>query len=425
MYLTRALAALSLCIPALANPIEKRAVAFNWGTEKMRGVNIGGWLVLEPWITPSIFDSVNQNRPQKDIVDEYTLCDKLGHDQALAILRNHWNTWTTWADFNKIKQSGFNVVRIPVGFWAYDTFGTPYVQGARDYIDAAVDWSRGLGLKIIIDLHSAPGSQNGYDNSGQRLDRPTWQSGNTVQQTLQVLQTISQKYAQTRYQDVIIGIELLNEPALYSDALREDVLRQFYRDGYGQVRAVSDTPVIMSDAFKAPNTWNGFLTPSDNNAQNVVLDHHEYQVFDNGLLRLSPLQHQQHVCSTAESYNGADKWTFVGEWSGAMTDCAKYLNGYGRGARYDGSFAGSSFVGSCSWQNDVNQWSADYKTQSRKYIEAQIAAYESKTQGWTFWNFKTEGAAEWDAFKLIDAGVFPAIKNGRVEYQFGSGCSNF
>jgi hypothetical protein len=27
---------------------EKRAVAFNWGTEKVRGVNIGGWLVLEP-----------------------------------------------------------------------------------------------------------------------------------------------------------------------------------------------------------------------------------------------------------------------------------------------------------------------------------------------------------------------------------------
>ena len=27
---------------------DKRAVAFNWGATPVRGVNIGGWLVLEP-----------------------------------------------------------------------------------------------------------------------------------------------------------------------------------------------------------------------------------------------------------------------------------------------------------------------------------------------------------------------------------------
>ena len=25
----------------------------------MRGVNLGGWLVLEPWITPKFFEEVN------------------------------------------------------------------------------------------------------------------------------------------------------------------------------------------------------------------------------------------------------------------------------------------------------------------------------------------------------------------------------
>jgi glucan 1,3-beta-glucosidase len=261
------------------------------------------------WITPSIFDAANQNRPQKDIVDEYTLGQALGQDAALDILRKHWDTWVKWEDFNKIKQSGFNVVRIPIGYWAYNTFGSPYVQGANVYVDAAVDWARSLGLKIIIDLHGAPGSQNGYDNSGQRIERPQWQTGDTVQQTLQVLKTISQKYAQTQYQDVIIGIQLLNEPALYMDNLSFDITKQFYRDGYGQVREISDTPVILHDGFKAPNNWNAFLTPSDNNAQNVAIDHHEYQVFDQGLLRMTPLQHQQYACSNSESYNGADKWS--------------------------------------------------------------------------------------------------------------------
>jgi glucan 1,3-beta-glucosidase len=130
-----------------------------------------------------------------------------------------------------------------------------------------------------------------------------------VQQTLQVLKTISQKYAQTQYQDVIIGIQLLNEPALYIEGISRDVTAQFYRDGFGQVRDVSDTPVILHDGFTAPNTWNGFLTPSDNNAQNVAIDHHEYQVFDQGLLQMSALQHAQFACSNSESYNGADKWS--------------------------------------------------------------------------------------------------------------------
>ncbi|KAL1795340.1 hypothetical protein ACET3X_007156 [Alternaria dauci] len=419
MIFSRALVALSLCVSAIAAPAEKRAVDFRWGQEKIRGVNIGGWLVLEPWITPSIFDAANQGRPQRDIVDGKTPSAryegiKADASQTLSILRRHWDSWVRWEDFNKIKQSGFNIVRIPIGFWAYDTFGTAYVSGASVYLDAAIDWSRSLGLKIIIDLHGAPGSQNGFDNSGQRMDTPRWQQGDTVRQTLQVLRTISQKYAQTQYQDVVVGIQLLNEPALFN-GLSRAVTQQFYRDGYGQVREVSDTPVIISDGFTPPNTWNAFLTPADANAVNVAIDHHEYQVFDSNLLRLSAAGHASYACSNSETYNGADKWTFG-------MDCAKYLNGYDRGARFDGTLPGSSYIGSCDWQNDISRWPASYKDDSRRYIEAQIQAFESKTQGWVWWNFKTEGAAEWDAFRLIDAGVFPAIRNGQVEYKFGTIC---
>jgi glucan 1,3-beta-glucosidase len=199
-------------------------------------------------------------------------------------------------------------------------------------------------------------------------------------------------------------------------------VRQFYRDGYGQTRTVSDTPVILHDGFKPPNTWNGFLTPSDNNAQNVVIDHHEYQVFSPEGVAMQPWQHRQLVCNNAESYNGADKWTFVGEWTGAMTDCAKHLNGFNVGARYDGTFLGSSHVGDCGWLRDLNQWPQWYKDDTRGYIEAQMQAFEAKTQGWVWWNFKTESAPEWDAFKLIDAGIFPQPLTNR---KFGVICTNF
>jgi len=243
-------------------------------------------------------------------VDEYTLSQKLGCDAALALLRKHWDSFATWHDFHKIKMAGFNMVRIPIGYWAYDTLGSPYTTGAAVYIDAAVDWARLLGLKIIIDLHGVPGSQNGFDNSGQRMDSPTWQTGDTVQQTLQILKTISDKYAQPSFQDVIAGIELINEPAQFLDkTIQLDVTKQFYRDGFSQVRAVSNTTVVLADGFLPPSQWNGFLTPSDNDAQNVAIDHHEYQVFNNDLVKFSPSEHVQHVCKNADNYSGADKWT--------------------------------------------------------------------------------------------------------------------
>jgi glucan 1,3-beta-glucosidase len=134
-------------------------------------------------------------------------------------------------------------------------------------MDSAIEWARQTGLKVWIDLHGAPLSQNAFDNSGHRKAKAEWQQGDSVAQTLEVLNTITQKYAQTSYQDVVVGIELLNEPANW--ALNFDTLEQFYRDGYGQVRAVSsDSPVVIHDAFYQPDTWNNILNPGDNGASN-------------------------------------------------------------------------------------------------------------------------------------------------------------
>jgi len=62
-----AAAAVSLLALSSASPLTpaKRAPSFAYGSEKVRGVNTGGWFVLEPWITPSIFEG-------NGAVDEYT-----------------------------------------------------------------------------------------------------------------------------------------------------------------------------------------------------------------------------------------------------------------------------------------------------------------------------------------------------------------
>lgn len=417
MFFHLAFSALCAATSAVAAPTKRDSTPFNWGKEVIRGVNIGGWLVLEPWITPSIFQAYLIS---EGIVDEYTLGEKLGSDAAQSVLNAHWSSWATLADFQKIANSGFNLVRIPIGFWAYDNADTPYSQGAAAYLDDAIGWARQVGVKVLIDLHGAPGSQNGFDNSGHRIPSPQWQQVDpSGTRTLRVLNTIQSKYGDSSYDDVIAGIELINEPL--SSELNFDELKQFERDGYNQQREYSDSRVVViQDGFVSPSSYNNWLTPSDNNSVNVALDHHEYQVFTDELVAMQPWQHRQQVCNNAGSYSGADKWSFVGEWTAAMTDCAAALNGYGIGARYDGTYPNSTYVGSCENINFIDTWDQQLKDDTRGYIEAQMETFESSTNGWIFWNFKTEASAEWDAFRLIDAGVFPQPLNNR---QYSAICT--
>lgn len=350
-------------------------------------------------------------------MDEYTLTSQLGQEAALSVLRPHWDSWATLGDFQRIAAAGINTVRIPIGYWAFRKFGDdPYVQGAAPYLEAAIGWARSTGLKVWIDLHGAPGSQNGFDNSGQRTDNPQFtRGGGTVEHMLEVLRDVSDRYARPEYQDVVVAIEFVNEPL----GSRIDVgrLRDFYGQSYEIVRRVSDTPVVLSDAFQGASAWNGFLAPSDPNAYNVIVDHHVYQVFSPDQVAWPRSRHRQEVCNRIGGYTGADKWVVVGEWSGAMTDCAAALNGYGIGARYEGLYPGSFYVGSCASINFLETWDQSLRDDTRAFIEAQLEAFERNTRGWIFWNFKTQASPEWDFFRLVDAGIFPQpLDDRRFDY---------
>lgn len=420
LSLTSALVTAVSLVSAVPTTIQERRVNFNWGSDKVRGVNIGGWLVLEPFITPSIFEKYST--PEWPVVDEWTLSEKLGRQGTIDALKPHWDSFVSLNDFWKIKNAGFNLVRIPVGYWSFVEPWGPYAQGAAPYLDSAIDWARQTGLKVVIDLHGAPKSQNGFDHSGQKLASPGWGDADSLSYTHTVLKQIEEKYAKPELQDVVVAIQFLNEPFL--SKLNPETVKQFYRDAFYNLREISDTPAMLHDGFWDPVWLNGFLTPQDNNAQNVIVDHHEYQIFDSGLVGLSVDQHLGLACNAVNNYAGSDKWTIVGEWSGALTDCARHLNGFGAGSRMEGSFPGSYYIGSCSGKSGpVSSWSEDWKDSIRRYIEVQLDAFETKTQGWVFWNFKTEGSAgEWDLFQLLDGGVFPQPLSDR---KFGKYCQNF
>jgi glucan 1,3-beta-glucosidase len=184
--------------------------------------------------------------------------------------------------------AGLNHVRVPIGFWAYDVSGgEPYIQGQAEYLDRVIGWGRNHNVKIMIDLHGAPGSQNGYDNSGRRGQALFATDGNNVNRAKNVIQTLSEKYSDPAYWQVVTSLCLLNEPATYlNDQLLQTTL-QYWRDAYGAARypwapqgsaSKSGLALIISDGFQPLSTFNGFMT--EPTYETVMIDTHNYQVFD-------------------------------------------------------------------------------------------------------------------------------------------------
>ena len=201
-------------------------------------------------------------------------------------------------------------------------------------------------------------------------------------------------------------------PAGYigDDAL--DVIRQFWWDSYGNVRyghgsTQTDTVVLIHDAFQPPSYWSGFLTPP--NHHGVAIDTHIYQIFHDDLIALSPEQHISLACNRTKTLSEYELWTIVGEWSPARTDCAKYLNGRGIGARYDGTYPGSTAVGSCEGlTGSAESFSDEYKEFLGRFWEAQVNAYETR-DGWIQWTWKTEEGTgeEWSYKAGLEHGWIP------------------
>ena len=172
----------------------------------LNGVNIGNWLILEKWM-----DKGTTFKDQfANAQDQWTFDSIEGSAEALE---KHWSTWFTQADVQKIKSWGFNTLRIPIGYWAYDdpaTSGVPYKPGADAYLEKAIGWAREAGMKVMVDCHGSPGSQNGQDHSGHS-GPVEWQQGNNLQKSIDLLTVMAKKYGSQEYADVVFGLEIVSE----------------------------------------------------------------------------------------------------------------------------------------------------------------------------------------------------------------------
>ena len=396
---------------------------WEYGKEPIRGVNIGGWLSIEPFITPSLFDY-----PAADsIVDEYTLSAKLGAS-AQRVIENHYATFITQQSFRDIASAGLDHVRIPYPYWVVTTYsGDPYVPkvGWR-YLLRAIEWARESGLRVNLDLHAVPGSQNGWTHSGH-LGAIDWISGadgaTNAQRSLDIHNQLSQFFAQDRYKNVVTIYGLVNEPKML--VIPPASVVDWNEKAVALVRGNGiQQHIAFGDGFLALTEWHGMFQDVDSK---LILDTHQYQIFNTGQLKLKHQDKINLACSgwtgiMVGSNNPSTGWgpTMDGEWSQADTDCAQYLNNVGVGSRWTGTYNMNdptlnvltpdcpSQPCSCESANaDPSEYSDTYKQFLKMYAEAQMHSFE-QAWGWFYWTWKTENAVQWSWMLGLQAGILPS-----------------
>lgn len=352
------------------------------------GVNIGGWLVLESWLTPSLYDKWNVTQG----VGELQFCETLGKPLCLHALQQHWDAWVTEADFKALASAGVTSLRIPIGYWI---LGPPYllpsegyVAGGWPYLMRALRWAKASGLSVLIDLHGAPGSQNGHDNSGS-TGPIEWLEGDNINRTVAVLAELARNLTVVNtlpgYEGVVVSIETLNEPwtTVVGGPIPMPTLKAFYSDAIAAMRSAGWTGgILLHDGWNL-TYWRGYKPDAG-----AALDTHNYFCFGGPHDSLSDWQQVQAVCASDGPWLQGLTDTLpviVGEWSLCIPNLPDYpLNG------------------------DATAW-------IRALMAAQWQAYGSvgpasvpgatAVAGSYFWTFKTEGPSwTWDFLNGLSQG---------------------
>ncbi len=338
--------------------------------EKIRGTNFGNWLVLEKWMKPDVFAGSGAE-------DETWLCRKLPAEKFAEVLKNHRDTYITEEDFAQAKAYGLNMIRLPV---PYHVFGDrPPMLGCVEYVDLAFDWAEKYGLKILLDLHTVPGSQNGYDNGGNTGVCKWCKNPADVEFALTVLERLAQRYGTRKG---LYGIEVLNEPISWivyltapstgkavdkeeakgSGYVPLSFLKPFYKQAYRRIRAYlpEDKTIVFHDGFRT-NSWNKFFKTAG--MKNVALDTHIYIFAMESFVPVAkPWVYKIYIAINRRIIRRVQKAVpvIVGEWC----ICNKYADRLGRKGNRTKQDEGYRAIG----QMELDAW--------------------SEAAGWFYWNYQ-------------------------------------
>ncbi|KAL9085150.1 MAG: hypothetical protein Q9159_004876 [Coniocarpon cinnabarinum] len=382
----------SMSATAVGSNPDARPTPFE--SSSIRGVNLGGLFVYEPWIAQDLWNATDC----KGTDSEWACGSKVGQDAVNKIFQNHWATWYTQDDFDQMAHHGLNTVRIPTGFWMYEDIvhrpDEPYPQGGLEALAKICAMAKTAGLYIILDMHAAPGVQASNNSFAGKVTEDT-EFYNTATDNYkrgeQYLGWITkQVHADPRFSNVGM-LEVVNEPLQSQPDQTGSMISSFYPDA---MKAIQDAEKNVDEAEKLTvmfmdSAWGaGDAASSGIQTVNTAYDDHRYLKWALSDSEQNPTAYASAACSDSRTKGQQGLPVVVGEWS--------------LSAPLDNSQAQS-----CLWNPDDNiDW---YKG----WFAASMAAYEAGA-GWIWWTWKTSGLNDprWDWTIAVSKKIIPAQVTG-------------
>lgn len=270
----------------------------------LRGINLGGWLVAEKWMTRGLFEGVIGE-------GERSLGRELPKSEAEARVRTHRQNFIHESDFEWIAEHGFDFVRVPFGYWLFEE-EEGYTSGEH-HLQDVFSWAQRHGLQVLLDFHGLQGSQNGKDHSGEVKGAPGFYDGNNIERALGTLAHVVRAYGQ---QDGLLGIEVINEPLL---PRRIGKLMNYYERAYQlvDIHTPKEVKVIVGDNFNPLKMQRELARYSF--GSRLIHDTHLYQLFTKKEENMTLEEHIHKVTSDwRQLLQQLGGEVMVGEWTPAL-----------------------------------------------------------------------------------------------------------
>tara|TARA_B110001452_G_scaffold209972_1_gene180332 strand:- start:207 stop:1442 length:1236 start_codon:yes stop_codon:yes gene_type:complete len=367
-----------------------------------RGVNYQRF-IPEHWLGlsgySSLYANVSSGGACKPQPCKLSLCDVAqaapnAGERMLAFL----NESIQEVHFRQMSDAGFNLIRLPLGYWnLYRPTGGPNApafyserwlalqqmlapEEYEPYIERVFSFAQAHGLKVLLDLHGAPGGQTANQNTGCA----TGCEGKGCNQAARFFDTpfnyatavrAVERMAQLceAHAAACFGIELLNEPAdffpLGTANLDRKALLGYYQDAVRAARGPAGglsarTPIVVEDSvWWLESFWATHATQLLNctpDAGTIVFESHIYDpkptssLLELEALLLPQLEMLRRFC---EGGHGGGHACFVGEWGLSNTKAPLQVETvaswwYEQAAKMPASFLGLSiwnFDGPGAW----------------------------------------------------------------------------
>jgi endoglucanase len=235
----------------------------------IKGTNLGNWLVPEGYM----FKFTRARAPSE--IDA-VIRGLIGPQDTTRFWKEFRDVYVAKADIDFIKAAGFNTVRVPLHWGLFVKRGT---RGEDQFegpgwllLDRLVGWSRDAGLRVILDLHAAPGGQTGVNHDDGPGFPLVFYVPRYRELTIELWRRLALHY---RDEPTILGYDLLNEPiSPYNDeAYLNPRLEPLYREIVAAIRSVDSThPVILAGA-QWSTSFAAFSRPFDDNA---IYSYHKF-----------------------------------------------------------------------------------------------------------------------------------------------------